>query len=50
LNKGRYCTATVKWGDGSEADIHYAFYRWGRRNRHLSMWIDDNGGMHGPSM
>lgn len=27
--KGRYCIATVKWGDGSVADVHYEFYRGG---------------------
>ena len=48
--KGRYCTATVKWGDGSQTDVHYQYNRWGRQNRHISMWIELNGGMHGPSL
>ncbi len=48
--KGRYCTATVKWSDGSETEVHYEFYRSGRQNQYLSMWIDYNGGMHGPSL
>jgi hypothetical protein len=48
--KGRSCAATVKWGDGSETEVHYEFYRSGRQNQYLSMWIDYNGGMHGPSL
>jgi hypothetical protein len=48
--KGRYCTATVKWGDGSKADVHYEFYRSGNNNQKLSMWIDYNGGIRGPSL
>jgi hypothetical protein len=48
--KGRYCTATVKWGDGSQTEVHYEFNRSGRQNQHILMWIDLNGGMHGPSM
>jgi hypothetical protein len=48
--KGRYCTAKVKWGNGSEIEMHYEFYRSGRQNRYLSMWIDYNGGMRGPSL
>lgn len=48
--KGRYCTAIVKWGNGSETEVHYEFYRSGSRNRYLSMWIDYNGGMRGPSL
>ena len=47
--KGRYCTATVKWGDGSQTEVHYEFNRSGRQNRDILMWIDLNGGMHGPS-
>jgi hypothetical protein len=48
--KGRYCTATVKWDNGSETAVHYEFYRSGRQSQYLSMWIDYNGGMHGPSL
>jgi hypothetical protein len=48
--KGRYCTAMVKWGNGSETEVHYEFYRAGRQNEYLSMWIDYNGGMRGPSL
>jgi len=47
---GRYCTATVKWSNGSETAVHYEFYRSGRQNQYLSMWIDYNGGMRGPSL
>ena len=47
--KGRYRTATVKWGDGSEREVQYAFYRSGRDGEYLSMWIEYNGGMNGPS-
>jgi hypothetical protein len=48
--KGRYCIATVKWGNGSETEVHYEFYRSGRQNQYLSMWIDYNGGMRGPPL
>lgn len=48
--KGRYCTATVKWSNGSETDVHYEFYWSGRQSQYLSMWIDYNGGMRGPSL
>jgi hypothetical protein len=47
--KGRYCTATVTWSNGSETEVRYEFYRSGRQNQYLSMWTDYNGGMHGPS-
>jgi hypothetical protein len=47
--KGRYCAAKVKWGNGSETEVHFEFYRSGRQNQYLSMWIEYNGGMHGPS-
>ncbi|MDR3538465.1 MAG: hypothetical protein P4L71_18360 [Acetobacteraceae bacterium] len=47
--KGRYCTARVKWSNGSETDVPYRFYRSGRSNQYLSMWIEYNGGMNGPS-
>lgn len=45
----RHCTATVRWGDGSVSEVNYEFDRSGRRSGHLSMWIDYNGGMRGPS-
>ena len=45
----RYCSATVKWDNGLESEVPYEFYRSGRQNRSLSMWIEYNGGMHGPS-
>jgi hypothetical protein len=48
--KGRHCSANVTWGDGSETKVHYEFYRSGRQNQFLSMWIDYNGGMHGPPL
>jgi hypothetical protein len=48
--KGRYCTATVKWANGSETEVHCEFYRSGSQNQYLSMWIDYNGGMRGPSL
>jgi hypothetical protein len=47
--KGRYCSATVKWDNGSETKVHFEFYRSGRQNQYLYMWIDYNGGMRGPS-
>jgi hypothetical protein len=47
--QGRYCTAAVKWSNGSATEVHFEFYRSGRQNRYLSMWIDYNGGMRGPS-
>jgi hypothetical protein len=46
--RGRNCIATVKWGNGSEIEVHYEFYRSGKQNQYLSMWIDYNGGMRGP--
>jgi hypothetical protein len=48
--KGRYCTATVKWDNGLESQVQYQFYRSGRANQYIWMWIDYNGGMHGPSL
>jgi hypothetical protein len=45
----RYCAATVRWDNGIESEVQYQFYRSGRGNDSLSMWIDYNGGMHGPS-
>jgi hypothetical protein len=50
--KARYCAVWVRWGDGSESSVKYEFDRSaGRRGRavYLRMWIDYNGGMHGPS-
>jgi hypothetical protein len=51
--KARYCTVRIRWGDGSETGVKYEFDRSGsgRRGRagYLGMWIDYNGGMHGPS-
>jgi len=48
--KGRFCTATVKWDNESETEVHYEFYRTGRQNRDFSMWIEYNGGMYGRSL
>lgn len=45
----RYCTATVRWDNGLESQVEYQFYRSGRGNDSISMWIDYNGGMRGPS-
>lgn len=47
--KGRYCAASIKWGDGTESEVSYEFYYSGRSNQYLSMWIDYNGGMRGPT-
>ena len=50
--QARYCAITVKWGDGSESSVNYEFDRsGGGRGPVVSiwMWIDYNGGMHGPS-
>lgn len=48
--KDRYCTATVKWDNGLVSQVPYEFYRSGRANQYLSMWIDYNEGMRGPSL
>jgi hypothetical protein len=50
--KARYCTVTIRWGDGSETSVKYEFDgSGGGRGQAASsrMWIDYNGGMHGPS-
>lgn len=50
--KARYCSVTVKWGDGSEKSVKYEFDRSGGargQKAYNRMWIDYNGGMHGPS-
>jgi hypothetical protein len=47
--KGRYCSAAVRWDNGSETEVRYEFYRSGRRSQYISTWIDHNGGMRGPS-
>ena len=45
----RRCVASVRWEDGSASDVSYEFDRFGRRNEFLSMWVNINGGMGGPS-
>jgi hypothetical protein len=47
---GRYCKATVKWENGSQTEVTYEFYRSGKHNAYLWMWIDYNGGMYGPQL
>ena len=47
--RGRYCVATVEWEKGTSADVTYEFLLGGKGNAYLSMWIDYNGGMRGPS-
>lgn len=45
----RHYIATVTWTDQSVSQVRYDFVRTGRRSQHLSMWIDYNDGMWGPS-
>lgn len=45
----RHCIATVTWTDQSVSQVRYDFVRTGRRSQHLSIWIDYNDGMWGPS-
>ncbi len=47
--RGRYCVATVTWQNGLATEVPYSFHRGGRGNSSMSMWIDYNGGMRGPS-
>ena len=46
----RHCSAIVKWGNGSESEVQFEFdSSAGRSGSSMSMWIDYNGGTHGPS-
>ena len=48
----RYCAVRITWGDGSETSVKYEFDRSGGARGQAAyprMWIDYNGGMHGPS-
>ena len=47
--RGRSCVATVTWQNGLATEVPYSFSRGGRSNSFVSMWVDYNGGMRGPS-
>jgi hypothetical protein len=46
----RFCSAVVKWQNGTDTDVAYEFdrSRSGGQN-YMSMWVNWNGGQRGPS-
>ena len=47
--QGRRCSASVTWSDGSRSEVAYMFSYSNKSRDRVSMWIDFNGGMRGPS-